>query len=65
MAERIEHKAKADDAAVAGRIRYDKQVTSAQIHAQATVERECGAGDDIRNLWRNLRDMGGTHGIHL
>ena len=65
MAERIEHKAKAGDAAVAGRVRYDKQVTSAQIHAQATVERECEAADDIRDLWENLKDVGGTHGVRL
>jgi MinD superfamily P-loop ATPase len=65
ITERIEHKAEADDAAVAGRVRYDKQVTSAQIHAQATVERECEAAEDIRRLWENLKDVGGRYGARL
>ncbi len=43
---------------VAGRVRYDPAVTRAQIHAQAVVERRCDAADDVRNLWRNLREIG-------
>ncbi len=65
ITERIERKAKAGKAAVAGRVRYDNQVTLAQIHTQATVERECEAANDIRSLWNGLRHIGGEHGIRL
>ncbi|MBU0717227.1 MAG: ATP-binding protein, partial [Planctomycetes bacterium] len=58
MAERIERKANAAGAAIAGRVRYDMEVTTAQIQAQATVEREGGAADDIRRLWNDLKDIG-------
>jgi len=61
MAKRIERRATFASAAVVGRVRYDKQVTSAQIHAQATVESDCAAAKDIRNLWRGLNETGDKH----
>ena len=65
MAQQIERKALELGAAVAGRVRYDTQVTSAQIEARATVELECGAADDIRALWRNLVTIASTHRVQL
>jgi len=65
MAERIEGKAKASGATVAARVRYDTDVTAAQIQAQATVELKCQAADDIRNLWNDVRNMGGRRGIRI
>jgi len=65
MAEQIERTACEMGAPVAGRVRYDMQVTSAQIEARATVETECGAAEDIRALWRNLKSIASTHGVQL
>jgi len=65
MAGRIEGKATSADAVIAGRVRYDYEVTSAQIHAQAAVERDCQAADDIRNLWNDMRRIGGKCGVRL
>ena len=55
MAERIEKKAEAAGARVAGRIRYDRAVTAAQIQAQAVVETDAAAAADIRSVWENLK----------
>ncbi len=49
--ERIEAAARGAGATVAGRIRYDQGVTSAQIEARAVVETGAPAGEDIRELW--------------
>ena len=65
MAERIEGKAKAAGAAVPGRVRYDTDVTAAQIQATATVVRKCQAADDVRDLWNELKNIGGTRGIRF
>ena len=65
MAEQIEHKAESGGAIVAGRVRYDKHVTLAQIHAQATVERECEAADDIQKLWGCLENIGEQHALRV
>ena len=54
MAERIEGAAKRLGAGIAGRIRYDREVTSAQIQAKAAVEIDCPSARDIRELWNNL-----------
>ncbi|MFH1135139.1 MAG: ATP-binding protein [Pseudomonadota bacterium] len=54
MAERIEVKAREAGATIAGRIRYDREVTAAQIRKQAVVETDCPAAGDILALWRNL-----------
>jgi CO dehydrogenase nickel-insertion accessory protein CooC1 len=39
---------------VAGRIRYDKAVTRAQLQTQAVVETTADAAADIRHVWRQL-----------
>jgi len=65
MTEQIEHAAEAHEAVVAGRVRYDTDVTAAQIRAQAAVECECDAADDIRALWRKVAAVGESHGIRL
>jgi MinD superfamily P-loop ATPase len=61
MADRIEHEADQAGAIPAGRLRYDRAATAAQIQGRSVVE----AGDsalarDIRNLWDRLRDLGPT-----
>jgi MinD superfamily P-loop ATPase len=65
MTERIEHTARARGAAVAGRVRYDPGVTSAQIRAQAVVECESETGNDVRDLWKEVLDIGDRHGLRL
>ena len=62
---RSERKATVGGAMAAGRVRYDRQVTAAQIHAQSAVEYECEAANDIRDLWRGLNNMGDRCGIRL
>jgi MinD superfamily P-loop ATPase len=63
MTEQIERKAREMGALVAGRVRYDKQVTVAQVEARATVEMEGAAAADIRVLWHALHEIGSPHGI--
>ena len=55
MTERIEKKASASGAQIAGRIRYDRAVTAAQIQAKAVVEIDAPSATDIRNVWENLK----------
>jgi MinD superfamily P-loop ATPase len=52
--ERIEAKALAAGAQIAGRIRYDRAVTVAQIQAKAVVEIDAPSAEDIRAVWKNL-----------
>jgi MinD superfamily P-loop ATPase len=54
MADRIEAGARAAGATIAGRVRYDREVTRAQIAARAVVEIDAPAGNDIRRLWDGL-----------
>jgi MinD superfamily P-loop ATPase len=65
LTEDIEGEAKAFNALPAGRIRYDRNVTKAQIQARSTVEYGCEAGNDIRALWDNLKSIGGEYGIEF
>jgi len=58
LASEIETQARQRGLRVAGKVRYDPAVTKAQIHAQAIVERRCDAADDVRDLWKHLRDIG-------
>ena len=52
----IETQARRRGLRVAGRVRYDRAVTEAQIQKQAIVEyREDGAAADIRQLWAEVR----------
>jgi len=55
MTERIEVEARQAGAAVAGRVRYDRAVTAAQIQGKAVVELpDSVAGKDIRAVWEQL-----------
>lgn len=56
--ERIERLAYAQGASIAGRVRYDAAVTTAQLVEKTVVESGAAAGDDIRELWKNLRQSG-------
>ena len=61
MADRIEKGAADCGARIAGRIRYDRGVTAAQIQARAVVEIGGGAAQDIRAVWNTFNDLtGGT-----
>ncbi|MBN2654560.1 MAG: ATP-binding protein [Nitrospirae bacterium] len=54
MTASIEEKAKAAGAAVAGRIRYDRAVTQAQIQEKTVVETDAPSAEDIRSIWSYL-----------
>jgi MinD superfamily P-loop ATPase len=54
MTERIENQARRAGARVAGRIRYDREVTSAQLQERAVVETATPAAEDIRHIWHQL-----------
>jgi MinD superfamily P-loop ATPase len=63
MATSIEKGASALGAWTAGRVRYDRGVTAAQIQARAVVETDASSGNDIRRLWNGLSTfLGGTNG---
>jgi MinD superfamily P-loop ATPase len=58
MTEQIEQKAKDAGAAVAGRIRYDRVVTAAQVAGKAVVEFDGGAAArEIMSVWEILLRM--------
>ena len=63
LSEQIEHEAEALNARSAGRIRYDREVTRAQIQARPVVDYNCDAGSDIRALWNNLKHIGEEYDI--
>ncbi|MBN2429748.1 MAG: ATP-binding protein [Deltaproteobacteria bacterium] len=65
MAERIETRAQEAKAYVAGRVRYDSAVTSAQIEEKAVVETDSASADDIRNLWSRLRQVAEARGVNI
>jgi MinD superfamily P-loop ATPase len=54
MTQRTEDKARRAGARVAGRIRYDRAVTQAQIRKQTVVETDAPAAEDIRRIWSHL-----------
>ncbi len=54
MTERIEDKALREGARVAGRVRYDRAVTAAQMQERAVVEIDAPAAEDIRDVWSQL-----------
>ncbi len=54
MAEQIEALALRAGAKIAGRIRYDRGVTLAQMQEKAVVETEAPSADDIRCVWKSL-----------
>jgi len=54
MMERIENRACRSGARVAGRIRYDRAVTLAQMQELTVVETGAPSAEDIRRLWDHL-----------
>ncbi len=54
MTERVESKVLRSGAVIAGRVRYDSAVTTAQIEEQAVVENGSRCADDIRKVWDRL-----------
>ncbi len=54
MTERIEALAVRSGARIAGRIRYDRAVTLAQIQEKAVVEIDAPSAGDIRRVWESL-----------
>lgn len=54
MTERIEDKARKAGARIAGRIRYDRAVTLAQMRERAVVETEAPCVEDIQHVWNKL-----------
>jgi MinD superfamily P-loop ATPase len=63
MTEQIESKTRQRGARVAGRIRYDRAVTLAQIQERAVVELDAPAAADIRRLWESLIQNGPAHWV--
>jgi MinD superfamily P-loop ATPase len=61
MTERIEAGALQSGARIAGRIRYDRSVTQAQMTAQAAVESESPAADDVRKVWKSVMCDGASN----
>jgi len=54
MADQIEALALRAGAKIAGRIRYDRAVTLAQMQEKAVVETDTPSADDIRCVWKSL-----------
>jgi len=65
LTDRIERRARANNAQVAARVRYDPDATAAQIDNQTIVDRDSAVGHDIRSLWADLRRIGDRRGIPL
>jgi MinD superfamily P-loop ATPase len=54
MTERVEEKARRAGAQIAGRIRYDRSVTLAQMEERAVVETGAPSAEDIQRIWQQL-----------
>jgi MinD superfamily P-loop ATPase len=54
MTNHIERKARQANAKIAGRIRYDRSVTLAQMQELAVVEINSPCGADIQSIWKQL-----------
>lgn len=54
MTNHIERKARQANAQIAGRIRYDRSVTLAQMQELAVVEINSPCGADIQSIWKQL-----------
>jgi MinD superfamily P-loop ATPase len=54
MTERIENQARQAGSRIAGRIRYDRMVTLAQMQARAVVETGAPCVEDIQHVWNEL-----------
>lgn len=56
LADEIERQAARAGATVAGRVRYDPSVTAAQMAAVTAVEHAGPAADDMRVLWKAIKE---------
>ena len=56
MTDRIEAKAAGVGARIAGRVRYDPEVTRAQIMERSVVETGGPGGEDIRKVWARMAE---------
>lgn len=65
VAAAIEDRVREKGAVVAGRVRYDCGVAAAQMQALATVETQCAAADDMRDLWSSLVFLASQRGVCL
>jgi len=54
MTERIEEMAEKAGAVVAGRIRYDHAITTAQLQQRSVVEVDAPCAEDIRQIWARI-----------
>jgi MinD superfamily P-loop ATPase len=54
MTERIEDSASRSGAKIAGRVRYDRAVTAAQLQERAVVETAAPCVADIQQVWNNI-----------
>ena len=54
--EQIERHVLDHGAVIAGRIRYDRSVTTAQVEGRTVIELGGGAADDIRVVWDRVRE---------
>ncbi len=55
MTEKIEQQVREQGLTVAGRVRYDRAVTDAQVRKQAVVEYQTdGCSEDIREVWNTV-----------
>lgn len=63
MTGRIERQSQQQGLGLAGRVRYDRAVTEAQIHRQSVVEyQQNGCAEDIRQVWSAVRNtLGGVN----
>jgi MinD superfamily P-loop ATPase len=57
IAGQIESSAQSSGVSLAGRIRYDRAVTNAQIEGGTVVEYGGWAAEDIRRIWQNLEAL--------
>ncbi len=58
MTRHIENEARKQGLPIAGRIRYDRAVTEAQIRQQALVEyTSAGAAEDTRQVWQTVAEL--------
>ncbi|MEA5097001.1 MAG: ATP-binding protein [Burkholderiaceae bacterium] len=54
MTEQIENRSLQLGARLAGRVRYDRSVTLAQMQGLAVVETDAPSSEDIRSIWKRL-----------
>jgi MinD superfamily P-loop ATPase len=58
VCEQIEARARERGLGLAGRVRYDRAVTEAQIHERSVVEyQRDGCASDIRAVWANVEAL--------